>query len=122
MVITMMMPNKPHTRHQPPEVIVRCWNLNQTTLISTLTDFKINLFLPLIPKGNRLIFQLSPFRVRGKKAEKSFKVLICQSRIILLQFLQPVIQNQLRVTKTNPFPEIIYKSLRQRTENPLPLL
>jgi len=48
---------------------------------STLTDFKINQFLPLIPKRNWLIFQLSPFRVRGKKAEKSQKNLICQSRI-----------------------------------------
>jgi hypothetical protein len=48
---------------------------------STLTDFKINQFLPLIPKGNWLIFQLSPFWVWGKKAEKSQKNLICQSRI-----------------------------------------
>jgi hypothetical protein len=45
---------------------------------STLTDFKINQFLPSIPKGNWLIFQLSPFRVRGKKAEKLYKKLICQ--------------------------------------------
>jgi len=50
---------------------------------STLTDFKINQFLPLIPNGNWLIFQLSPFWVWGKKAEKSQKNLICQSRIRL---------------------------------------
>jgi len=48
---------------------------------STLADFKINQFLPLIPKGNWLIFQLSPFWVWGKKAEKSQKNLICQSSI-----------------------------------------
>jgi hypothetical protein len=48
---------------------------------STVTDFKINQFLPLIPNGNWLIFQLSPFWVWGKKAEKSLKNLICQSRI-----------------------------------------
>jgi hypothetical protein len=32
--------------------------------------------LPLIPKGNWLIFQLSPFWVWGRKAEKSLKNLI----------------------------------------------
>jgi hypothetical protein len=53
---------------------------------SALTDFKINQFLPLIPKGNWLIFQLSPFWVWGKKAEKSQKNLICQSRIQIVYF------------------------------------
>jgi len=56
---------------------------NAIFINSTLTDFKINQFLPLIPNGNWLIFQLSPFWVWGKKAEKSQKNLIYQSRINL---------------------------------------
>jgi hypothetical protein len=35
----------------------------------------------LCPKGNGLIFRLSPFRVGAKKGEKSNLRLICQSRI-----------------------------------------
>jgi hypothetical protein len=58
---------------------------------STLTDFKINQFLPLIPNGNWLIFQLSPFWVWGKKAEKSRKNLICQSRINFMKFCIPIL-------------------------------
>jgi len=34
----------------------------------------------LDPKGNGLIFRLSPFRVGAKKGEKSNPALICQSR------------------------------------------
>ena len=65
--------------------------ISQIQLNSTLTDFKINQFLPLIPKGNCLIFQLSPFWVWGKKAEKSQKNLICQSRIKKCKLLSSII-------------------------------
>jgi hypothetical protein len=37
--------------------------------------------LTLCPKKNKLIFQLSPFTAGGKKAGKSFNMLIRQSRI-----------------------------------------
>ena len=50
---------------------------------STLTGSEIiekSIRIYPCPKGPRLIFLLSPFRVRGKKAEKSGKTLICQSR------------------------------------------
>jgi len=40
---------------------------NQKSVGSTLTDLKINLFLPLIPKGNRLIFSFHPFGFGTKK-------------------------------------------------------
>jgi hypothetical protein len=60
---------------------VKYWLLRHTQINSTLTDFKINQLLPLIPKGNWLIFQLSPFWAWGKKAEKSQKNIICQNRI-----------------------------------------
>jgi hypothetical protein len=48
--------------------------MNSTILIvsqfnSALTDLKINLFLPLIPKGNRLIFSFHPLGFGAKKAE-----------------------------------------------------
>jgi hypothetical protein len=35
---------------------------------------KINLFLPLIPKGNRLIFQFAPFRVGANKLKNRYKM------------------------------------------------
>jgi hypothetical protein len=37
------------------------------TVSSTLTDLKINLFLPLIPKGNSLIFSFHPLGLGQKK-------------------------------------------------------
>jgi len=46
--------------------------MNNLILLSQIK--KINLFLPLIPKGNRLIFQFAPFRVGANKLKNRCKM------------------------------------------------
>ncbi len=58
-----------------------------STLTDSMTIEKSTWSTPY-PKGCRLIFLLSPFKVRGKKAEKSDLKLICQSRINIVRILQ----------------------------------
>jgi hypothetical protein len=95
--------------------------VNSLKINSTLTDFKINQFLPSIPKGNWLIFQPSPFRVRGKKAEKLYKNLIGQrikcSLVFLLFIPFSQVYSQISIPLENGYARVIDQWLVSSNSN-----